>query len=121
LAQRISPETLQLYYQIALLGRRDISLAPDEFAGFTMSLLRMLAFTPSESEVKNTPDQTPIITNGSTPVADAMPAMSSQPIAQNTEQTSFTNSAPPIHDQQVSMPAIQPALVPSDEDSAELI
>ena len=49
LAQRINPETLQLYYQIALLGRRDIGLAPDEFAGFTMSLLRMLAFTPSET------------------------------------------------------------------------
>ncbi len=49
LAQRINPETLQLYYQIALLGRRDIGLAPDEFAGFTMSLLRMLAFTPNEA------------------------------------------------------------------------
>jgi len=49
LAQRISAETLQLYYQIALLGRRDIGLAPDEYAGFTMSLLRMLAFTPNET------------------------------------------------------------------------
>ncbi|MEO7343447.1 MAG: DNA polymerase III subunit gamma/tau C-terminal domain-containing protein, partial [Methylotenera sp.] len=52
LAQKISPETLQLYYQIALLGRRDIGLAPDEFAGFTMSLLRMLAFTPNEANVQ---------------------------------------------------------------------
>jgi len=50
LAQRIQPETLQLYYQIALLGRRDIGLAPDEFAGFTMTLLRMLAFTPNDSQ-----------------------------------------------------------------------
>lgn len=49
LAQKISAETLQLYYQITLLGRRDIGLAPDEFAGFTMTLLRMLAFTPNES------------------------------------------------------------------------
>jgi DNA polymerase III subunit gamma/tau len=48
LAAKMSPETLQLYYQIALLGRRDIGLAPDEYAGFTMSLLRMLAFAPSE-------------------------------------------------------------------------
>ncbi len=47
LAEKINAETLQLYYQIALLGRRDISLAPDEYAGFTMSLLRMLAFTPN--------------------------------------------------------------------------
>jgi len=48
LAQNLNPETLQLYYQIALLGRRDIGLAPDEYAGFTMSLLRMLAFAPTE-------------------------------------------------------------------------
>ncbi|MES2013456.1 MAG: DNA polymerase III subunit gamma/tau [Pseudomonadota bacterium] len=52
LAQKIPAETLQLYYQIALLGRRDIGLAPDEFAGFTMSLLRMLAFTPHEINQK---------------------------------------------------------------------
>lgn len=48
LAQSLSAETVQLYYQIALLGRRDIGLAPDEFAGFTMTLLRMLAFMPTE-------------------------------------------------------------------------
>ncbi len=48
LAQKLNPETLQLFYQIALLGRRDIGLAPDEYAGFTMSLLRMLAFAPNE-------------------------------------------------------------------------
>jgi DNA polymerase-3 subunit gamma/tau len=52
LAQKIPAETLQLYYQIALLGRRDIGLAPDEFAGFSMSLLRMLAFSPNESMVQ---------------------------------------------------------------------
>lgn len=52
LAQTIQPETLQLYYQIALLGRRDIGLAPDEFAGFTMTLLRMLAFTPNDSHTQ---------------------------------------------------------------------
>jgi len=50
LAQAIPPETLQLYYQIALLGRRDIGLAPDEFAGFTMTMLRMLAFTPNDGQ-----------------------------------------------------------------------
>jgi len=51
LAQKLSPETLQLYYQITLLGRRDIGLAPDEYAGFTMTLLRMLAFAPSDKVV----------------------------------------------------------------------
>ena len=47
-AQRIPAASLQLYYQIALLGRRDIGLAPDELAGFSMSLLRMLAFSPKD-------------------------------------------------------------------------
>lgn len=39
-------EDLQLYYQIAIQGRGDLGLAPDEHAGFTMTLLRMLAFAP---------------------------------------------------------------------------
>jgi DNA polymerase-3 subunit gamma/tau len=41
-----TPEDIQLFYQIALHGRRDLVLAPDEFAGFSMTLLRMLAFLP---------------------------------------------------------------------------
>ncbi|OAM53084.1 DNA polymerase III, subunit gamma and tau [Methylovorus sp. MM2] len=49
LAEKLTAEEVQLYYQIALLGRRDLGLAPDEFAGFTMSLLRMLAFTPGNA------------------------------------------------------------------------
>ncbi|CAG0903440.1 unnamed protein product, partial [Darwinula stevensoni] len=40
------PEQLQLYYQIATYAQREIALAPDEFTGFTMALLRMLAFAP---------------------------------------------------------------------------
>jgi len=59
LAQKLSAETLQLYYQITLLGRRDIGLAPDEFAGFTMTLLRMLAFTPNEGN-KTTQKTAPV-------------------------------------------------------------
>lgn len=46
LAQTISGEQIQLYYQIAVHGKRDLSLAPDEYAGFMMTLLRMLAFAP---------------------------------------------------------------------------
>ncbi len=41
-----SAEELQLYYQIALLGHRDLSISPDERSGFEMTLLRMLAFSP---------------------------------------------------------------------------
>src|SRR5262245_25099365 len=46
LAGMLAPDDLQLYYQIAVQGRSEIGLAPDEYAGFTMSLLRMLAFAP---------------------------------------------------------------------------
>lgn len=48
LAGRIDAETVQLNYQIALQGRADLPLAPDEYAGFAMTVLRMLAFTPGE-------------------------------------------------------------------------
>lgn len=46
LANRFSPEDLQLYYQIALIGRRDLPLVPDPRTGLEMTLLRMLAFRP---------------------------------------------------------------------------
>jgi len=46
LAPALDPESVQLYYQIALQGRADLPLAPDEHAGFVMTLLRMLAFRP---------------------------------------------------------------------------
>jgi len=46
LAGKLDPESVQLYYQIALQGREDLPLAPDEHAGFLMSVLRMLAFRP---------------------------------------------------------------------------
>jgi DNA polymerase III subunit gamma/tau len=46
LAAAISPEDAQLYYQIALHGRRDLAMAPEPRAGFEMTLLRMLAFKP---------------------------------------------------------------------------
>lgn len=47
LAQRLSPEDVQLYYQIGLTGRRDLPLAPEPRGGFEMILLRMLAFRPA--------------------------------------------------------------------------
>ncbi|MBU8976261.1 MULTISPECIES: DNA polymerase III subunit gamma/tau [unclassified Lysobacter] len=50
LAGRLRPEVVQLWYQMALNGRRDLALAPSPRAGFEMSLLRMLAFRPAEGE-----------------------------------------------------------------------
>jgi len=46
LAQQLSPEEVQLFYQIALMGRRDLPFSPESRGGFEMILLRMLAFQP---------------------------------------------------------------------------
>lgn len=48
LANVFLPEDIQLFYQIAINGRDDLSRAPDEYAGFTMTLMRMLAFIPDD-------------------------------------------------------------------------
>jgi len=127
LAQRIAPETLQLYYQISLLGRRDISLAPDEFAGFTMSLLRMLAFTPSETEAKKSQIKTSITanvitTNRSASATEAKPAVASQLITHAIEQQTSSSSAESYNPQMVasSTPKVTGAgLLSSNEDSTE--
>ncbi len=46
---QLDAETVQLFYQIALNGRRDLPYAPDEYSGFCMTLLRMLAFAPGSA------------------------------------------------------------------------
>lgn len=55
LAAAFDPQEVQLFYQIANLGRSELALAPDEYAGFTMTLLRMLAFRPSAMPSAPTP------------------------------------------------------------------
>ncbi len=49
LAGSLAPEDVQLFYQTALIGRRDLHLAPDPRSGAEMALLRMLAFRPAEA------------------------------------------------------------------------
>jgi len=48
LAESVHCEDLQLFYQIGLMGQRDLAFAPDARTGFEMSMLRMLTFTPEE-------------------------------------------------------------------------
>lgn len=55
LAERFAPEDVQLYYQIATTGRRDLTLAPDARTGFEMAVLRMLAFRPGEASTAGAP------------------------------------------------------------------
>lgn len=52
LAQSLSREEVQLFYQISITSRPDLSLAPDEQTGFAMTLLRMLAFRPGSETVR---------------------------------------------------------------------
>jgi len=51
LGKAFAPEDIQLFYQTAITGRRDLYLAPDPRIGFEMTLLRMLAFRPALDEV----------------------------------------------------------------------
>ena len=51
LAAALDAQSVQLYYQIAIHGRQDLPLAPDEYAGFTMALMRMFAFQPESHGV----------------------------------------------------------------------
>jgi DNA polymerase-3 subunit gamma/tau len=50
LATQLHPEDVQLFYQMALNGRRDLPMAPDPRLGFEMTLLRMLAFRPADAD-----------------------------------------------------------------------
>ena len=50
LARALPGEDVQFYYQMGLIGRRDLPLAPDPRGGFEMALLRMLAFRPADAE-----------------------------------------------------------------------
>lgn len=59
LSKAMTPEEVQLYYQIAINARNDMHLAPDEYAGFTMALLRMMAFAPANSTAKLTVNPMP--------------------------------------------------------------
>ncbi len=59
LCHQISAEDLQLFYQIGLIGRRDLPLAPSDRGGFEMVLLRMLAFRPAQAGAQ-------VITTGGT-------------------------------------------------------
>ncbi|HEY8100867.1 MAG TPA: DNA polymerase III subunit gamma/tau [Burkholderiaceae bacterium] len=55
LASAFDAEEVQLFYQIAVHGRNELGLAPDEYAGFSMTLLRMLAFRPGMGGIESKP------------------------------------------------------------------
>ncbi len=76
LAGSLLPEDVQLFYQIGLVGRRDLPLAPEPRGGFEMVLLRMLAFQPDQAlPVSETVTPTAAAkTSAATPASAAKPA-----------------------------------------------
>jgi DNA polymerase-3 subunit gamma/tau len=91
LANSFSPEDIQVYYQIALLGRRDLAYSPSPQQGFEMTLLRLLAFKPATSaniaapvsiQVKPMPKSMPEITTAApAPTATVATAATTAPVA----------------------------------------
>ncbi|AZN35863.1 DNA polymerase III subunit gamma/tau [Iodobacter ciconiae] len=116
LAQAMSPEDTQLYYQIALHGRRDLPLAPDEYAGFSMTLLRMLAFSPAEASQINLPlpahpvaTPAPAVAPQAAPVPNPPVQQQAAPRPPISEEPSHYD-APPWHEEE---PAAPPAPAPA--------
>jgi DNA polymerase-3 subunit gamma/tau len=81
LAGAIAPDEVQLHYQIALHGRNDLHLAPDEYAGFTMTLLRMIAFAPHSTSSAPAPRAAPLTAAPPPRAAVPAPARAATPVA----------------------------------------
>ncbi|WP_439851865.1 DNA polymerase III subunit gamma/tau [Pseudomonas syringae] len=86
LAQALPAEDVQFYYQMGLIGRRDLPLAPDPRGGFEMVLLRMLAFRPADSEDAPRQPLKPVgisqaTVDSRTAVADVTPVASATQVA----------------------------------------
>ena len=97
---RFKAEDLQLYYQIAVLGRRDLGWAPEPRLGFEMCLLRMLAFHPDQP-----PDQ-PATVGGARPATSATGAAAPSRPAAAAPTASLAPPAPVAAKPRVELPTI---------------
>ncbi|WP_309544959.1 DNA polymerase III subunit gamma/tau C-terminal domain-containing protein [Alkalilimnicola ehrlichii] len=119
LAERLAPEDVQLFYQIALIGRRDLPLAPDPRIGFEMVLLRMLAFrpqsaAPSAPRVKASPQaQAPEPSRSPEKQAKAPMPAATPPPADAQQPVSAREAPAPV-----SQPVAQPAAAASADGAA---
>jgi DNA polymerase-3 subunit gamma/tau len=106
LAERIPTEDVQLYYQIATSGRRDLLLAPDARTGFEMALLRMVAFRPDDAVAPErisrpaaaslAPARAPSRPSSTTPSARPAPPPKVSTTAPRPQTSSVTAVAAPI-------------------------
>ena len=112
LARAFNSEQIQLYYQCALHGKQDLPLAPDEYAGFVMTLLRMLAFAPFTAE--NVPANA-VIENTQMHEPAAPPIGSLKSVGVNEAQSSAAqaNENHAYATEAVELPAVAPTASPT--------
>jgi len=117
LAGVFAPDEVQLYYQVALHGRNDMHLAPDEYAGFTMTLLRMLAFAPAPAAEARTvtPRAAPLVAQPAARTSAPAPRASS-PAARPAPDAAPSARAPTT-----AGPAHSSVAVPFDGDWPALV
>ena len=114
LAQALPAEDVQFYYQMGLIGRRDLPLAPDPRGGFEMVLLRMLAFRPADAE--NAPRQ-PLKSVGISPAtADSQAAVAPAAPVPSTPAPAPAYMPAPVAEQPA--PVIEPP-APAPEPAAK--
>jgi len=113
LAAAFDPQEVQLYYQIAVHGRNEIGLAPDEYAGFTMTLLRMLAFRPGQGGAEGAAPSGSAAArpSGAAPAARAAAAAAPPARAASAAVASHAAVAPPPPPPPVARPPAPPAAV----------
>ncbi len=111
LARLLRPEEVQLYYQVALMGRKDMPLVPEPREGLEMTLLRMLAFRPAGSEPLQ--GLSPTEAKGTDPVSE--PAAAAAPAPAATEHVAPKAAAEPSQQPNAQAPA-EPPSAPMPED-----
>ena len=94
LAGKLRPEIVQLWYQMALHGRRDLGLAPSPRGGFEMTALRMLAFRPGEAGTATVETPAAVHTRGET-ARTASEAVGGRPALRPLPAAAMENPAAP--------------------------
>ena len=107
LATQLTKEEAQLFYQITITSRPDLSLAPDEQTGFAMTLLRMLAFRPGNNSSGGGGGSSPAPSSPSAP-----PVNTARPAAPAAASASASRAAAPEPAARAAMPAAAPASAP---------
>ncbi|WP_458379242.1 DNA polymerase III subunit gamma/tau [Pseudomonas chlororaphis] len=111
LAQALPAEDVQFYYQMGLIGRRDLPLAPDPRGGFEMVLLRMLAFRPADSADAPRQPLKPVGISQAT--VDSAQSVAGAAVAAPVSVAAAPVAAPVVEAAPAVAPVVAPAPVPA--------